>query len=138
MNTISKYFLSIAVALLLSACHKQDYLEQALRFSGENRPELEKVLDHYKNDSLKLRAAQFLIENMPGYYSYEESEVLNSYYDKIDSVYEIYTDSALKVLVPVYEAISSGYDLSRLKIVPDVKCITAGYLIDNIDRSFDV
>ena len=40
-------------------------LEQALKLSGENRNALEAVLDHYKHDSLKYRAACFLIKNMP-------------------------------------------------------------------------
>jgi len=39
-------------------------LQFALEFAGENRPELEKVLSHYKDDSEKLMDARFLIENM--------------------------------------------------------------------------
>lgn len=44
-------------------------LEQALKLSGENRNALEAVLAHYKHDSLKYRAACFLIKNMPYHYS---------------------------------------------------------------------
>jgi len=40
-------------------------LQFALEFARENRPELEKVLTHYKDDPEKLMAARFLIENMP-------------------------------------------------------------------------
>lgn len=47
-------------------------LEQALKLSGENRNALEAVLDHYKHDSLKYRAACFLIKNMPYHYSQED------------------------------------------------------------------
>ncbi len=43
-------------------------LEQALKLSGENRNALEAVLGHYKHDSLKYRAACFLIKNMPYHY----------------------------------------------------------------------
>lgn len=43
--------------------------------AGKNRKELEKVLEYYQNDSLKLRAAQFLIENMPYHYSYQGEEL---------------------------------------------------------------
>ena len=42
-----------------------------MALAGENRQELEHVLWHYKDDSLKLAAARFLIENMP-YHFYEE------------------------------------------------------------------
>lgn len=41
-------------------------LERALEQGGSNRPELEKVLPLYAGDTLKLKVARFLIENMPG------------------------------------------------------------------------
>ena len=47
-------------------------LEKALSLSGSNRQELEKVLHHFSqnpSDSLYLKAAIFLIENMPGHWS---------------------------------------------------------------------
>jgi len=40
--------------------------------AGDNRQELEKLIEHYSNkpeDSLKLRAAYFLIKNMGNKYS---------------------------------------------------------------------
>lgn len=45
---------------------KPNSIETALRLSGSNRAELEKILEHYSKseaDSLKLRAARFLISN---------------------------------------------------------------------------
>ena len=42
------------------------YLKYALYAAGKNRGQLERVLDYYSNDSLKYKAACFLIENMPG------------------------------------------------------------------------
>ena len=61
--------------LFLTACSVVDSgeqrLESALEFAGKNRGELEKVLEHYKDDSQKLEAAKFLIRNMPHWYSYE-------------------------------------------------------------------
>jgi hypothetical protein len=47
-------------------------IEKVLQQAGNNRNELETVLTHYgrnTGDSLKLRAAEFLIVNMPGKYS---------------------------------------------------------------------
>ena len=57
------------------------FLETALQQAGENRVELEKVLSHYKTDpadSLKYKAACFLIENMP-YYTYYKGKQLDRY-----------------------------------------------------------
>lgn len=66
--------LIITLCLLLCSCAGEftpdDYLEQALELAGDNRSELEAVLDHYKDEPEKLRAARYLIENMPGHYSY--------------------------------------------------------------------
>ena len=76
--------------LILSAgCrHTDPDLENALRQAGENRSQLEQVLDHYRNDSLKYKAACFLIANMPGHYSYG-GEVLDTYYFSVDSLFRI-------------------------------------------------
>lgn len=66
--------------LILASCANQpNYLEHALKAAGTNRPELEKVLAHYIGDTLKYKAAVFLIENMPGHYSYAGNEVMEYY-----------------------------------------------------------
>jgi len=67
-KTTTILFLSL---LLLISCSRSP-LQQVLEQAGKNRKELEKVLKHYSHnpaDSLKLRAAEFLIVNMPGKYS---------------------------------------------------------------------
>lgn len=47
-------------ALLLTACQSEDdkRLAYALQAAGENRHELEKVLEHYRHDTLKLKAGK--------------------------------------------------------------------------------
>ena len=51
-------------------------LTQALKVAGENKKELLKVLNYYReSDSLKYEAACFLIRNMPYYGSYEGEEL---------------------------------------------------------------
>jgi len=60
--------------------HCNTILENALELAGRNRIEIEKVLTHYRKnpiDSLKYKAAIFLIENMPGHYSYSGESVKN-------------------------------------------------------------
>jgi hypothetical protein len=69
MKANGLFCIIIFFSVIFPSC-KENNLEKALRLSGKNRPELERVLIHYKNDVLKLKAAQFLIENMPGHYSY--------------------------------------------------------------------
>ena len=140
MNRIVFYLLLIF--LCFSCGKRQNYLEEALHLAGDNRQELEKVLRHYRQnpaDSLKYRSAVFLIENMPGHYSFEEPSELTGYYDEIDSVYLIYKDLPYNdELVKIYEQITRKYNLSQLKTIPDLQYVTSDFLIDNIDRAFDV
>ena len=69
------YFYLSGLLLLWSSCQRPTMLDFALRYAGENRVELEKVLDHYRNDSLKYRAAVFLIGNMPYHYFYTGAQL---------------------------------------------------------------
>ena len=123
--------LMFLVACLLSACtsgnSEAERLKYALDFAGDNRGELEKVLEHYKADTLKLEASKFLISNMPHYYSYEGREL----------------DSAKVVLAHLAHSKDwtsdspwVSYNYYSLPKVYDAHVITADYLIDNIDRAF--
>ena len=62
------------VTTLLASCSESSCdearLEYALKFAGDNRSELERVISHYDKDPEKLEAAKFLIRNMPRWYSY--------------------------------------------------------------------
>ncbi|GHT74128.1 hypothetical protein AGMMS50262_06490 [Bacteroidia bacterium] len=115
-------------------------MEQALRLAGNNRSELEKVLRHYssnQNDSLKYRSTIFLIENLPEHYSYKFPEHLDLYYNEIDTA--VSADFDNETNRNTMERISRKYEiLEKLETIPDIQIITADYLIDNIDRAFDV
>lgn len=112
-------------------------LEVALQAAGKNRIELEKVLHHYQKnpaDSLKYKAACFLIENMP-YYTYSVGEQLDnykSYYawlkpSKGKTPQQI-SDSIQKVFGPVV-----SFDKKR-----DIQEIDSAYLCNNIEWAFKV
>ena len=49
----------IGVCWFASCTPNPDRLKQALEFAGENRGELQKVLRHYEDDTLKSRACSF-------------------------------------------------------------------------------
>jgi hypothetical protein len=66
-------FLIITICLF-SNCndlYSQNDLETTLKLAGSNRIELERVLSHYDKDkdSLKYKAAKYLISNMKNHYS---------------------------------------------------------------------
>ena len=101
----------------------------ALDFAGENRKELEKVLDYYAEDSQKLEAARFLIRNMPRYYGYEGW--------RLDSIQKILITAEQKHFID--DSILRKWTKQSLYSLPkiyDAHIIKADYLIENIDLSF--
>jgi hypothetical protein len=118
------------------ACKNKSDLERALEEAGNNRPELEKVLQHYRNDSLKLRATVFLIENMPGHYSYADTAYMNSYYAAIDSVALLYKNKEENRNDSLFLQTVNRFSNLNPDLVDDIHIIDAGYLIEHIDRAF--
>lgn len=86
---VSFVFLSL-LSLFLSGCDKDrnTKLEEALRLSRDNRVELEKVLAYFSQDpgdSLRLKSAIFLIENMPGHWGPDSSSI-QAYKTRINAI----------------------------------------------------
>ena len=152
MNTAIKFtfvfLLSVIGSFLLSSCSKEDkkissalLLETALQQAGENRGELEKVLSRYKinpTDSLKYKAACFLIENMP-YYTYYKGEQLDRYL----TYYSLLKESQGKNISPnvLADSIRHMYgalELDSLQHYKDIETVDSAYLCNNIEWAFRV
>ncbi|MDR1340495.1 MAG: transglutaminase-like domain-containing protein [Prevotellaceae bacterium] len=106
-------------------------MESVLEQAGKNRKELGKVLKHYSQnsaDSLKLRAAEFLIVNMPGKYS----EYYDAPWNDVATVRLRWTSSSDK------QRVLDTYKIGELVVQEDITCITAEYLINNIELAFKV
>ncbi len=108
---------------------------EALELAGENRPQLEIVLQHYRtpSDSLKLRAAHFLIANMEGQSFYRFALL-----DSLDNEHQIevlaYPDYATMVAAfDSAEALVGELHWDSYDLQPDLEFISGDYLIDNID-----
>ena len=116
-------------------------LEIALQQAGENRVELEKVLSRYQidpADSLKYRAACFLIENMP-YYTYYKGKQLDRYFTYYALLQktrglgispQVVADSVRHMYGPLY--------LDSLQSYRDIETVDSAYLCNNIEWSFKV
>lgn len=109
----------------------------ALDLAGDNRIELEKVIEHYSNDPEKLRAAKFLIANMPGHYSYGDTALINQYYDEVDAAIDAMPGAKRNQIADTINSIARKLHISEIKKVQDVTIITSSYLINNIDEAFD-
>ena len=112
-------------------------LEFALRVAKNNRRELEKVLCYYQKnlaDSLKYKAACFLIENMP-YYSYTYGEELEEY----KKYYAWLKGSHGKTPEEVVDSIIKTFgSIGKLDIKYDLQEIDSAYLCSNIEWAFKV
>ena len=137
MKRIIFYFILLATACCWTACRPQQTpLEAALEAAGTNRPELEKVLAHYQGDSLKLRAAAFLIENMPYHYAYSGKELR-----KYHAYFERFAASAWRGPTFVRDSLLKAdgtFCPDSLRKVPDLQAVKADFLIRHIDFAFRV
>lgn len=133
MNIISKHsVLLIMIVCFISSCNiTNDKLAYSLKFAGKNRVELQKVLDHYKNDSNKLNAAIYLIENMPHHFSYKIPSMDKWEQYKVKSVKEGYLSPQDSI-----DIILLSKSFNSIQKIYDCHVITADYLIENIDFSF--
>ena len=137
-NTSGHLQVLMAIVSLSFLSCLNDETEIALREAGDNRHELEDVIFHYRfedPDMEKLKAARFLIANMPAHYSYVGKDM------------EEYQDSVLSILkkdLPpeqqhdmVDRLYHDDYSLRETPVVSDILIMKAGYLIDNIDMAFE-
>lgn len=114
--------------------------QQALKMAGENKAELEKVLEYYsqnEGDSLKLKAAEFLIENMHVHFSYK-SQVWEDFQMELEVLYnnEAVYEKLEQKLEELYNKYGSSLS-SDLTYISDLQTISADFLINNIEKAFE-
>ncbi len=136
MKTNLLFSLSLSLSALLSSCSQMSPLDYALEQAGDNRPELERVLDHYKSDPEKLAAAEFLIENMPAHFSYKDSAAIHRYYEAAIPILEsdLHPEKQRDTLFHITHNVLPGLNAN---LVSDIKIMTADYLIYSIDHAFE-
>ncbi|WP_139822929.1 discoidin domain-containing protein [Massilibacteroides vaginae] len=138
--------LSFFISFSCSFNAKDTKLDNAFSLAGKNREELEKVLLHYQqndNDSLKYKAACFLIENIAYHYSYE-NEVFEEYKNSLKQIicladtlkYKTMMDNFLKDTIAHINQVQ--FSKKKSKPICDLETISAEYLIANIDHAFMV
>ncbi|WP_291529098.1 discoidin domain-containing protein [Bacteroides sp. UBA939] len=127
------YILYLLLGALLSGCGRS-YSSHVLEDVIRENPQLQEVLKRYEADTLKLRAAEFLIMNLPYYYSFEGEQV--EHYRKQFELFGtgLYTpgevqDSIRKLYGHIN--LSSSTFKSDMELTPD-------FLIDNIEWAFKV
>ncbi|HNT21438.1 MAG TPA: transglutaminase domain-containing protein [Saprospiraceae bacterium] len=134
---------SLFILLMLGACTRmeqgnQNALERNLVFSGKNRPEMEKVLARYARhpeDSLKFKAAVFLISNMEGH-----KHPSGKWIEQFDPIFNhtagVENEEIQRLKDSIEEKIGRSNE-GEVEMLYDLKHLTADYLIRNIDEAFE-
>lgn len=134
MTKHSKYLIfTLFICIFLGGCthrHPRITVEQVLEWN----PALQKVLDYYQDDEEKLRAAEFLIQNLPYYHSYSEEDVAPHL--KIHEYFGVRWYSVRQSIDSVMQKYGR-YLPNTDNPIPDV-LISPDYLIENIDWAFKV
>jgi hypothetical protein len=148
MKTLLSYLLFVTYLLFFFSC-KEKYssgVVQSLELAGDNKEEIEKVIAHYqkeKNDSLKLKAALFLIDNMK-YHSggikltYADSLFNNIALLKIKNTID--NDNRAKLIEKKIDSLNTLKSIDTFSEPSnnnDVEHLSAAFLINNIDLAFE-
>ena len=135
--------LIVLMTIIWSFRHNTTEFEIALKNAMKNKIELLKVFHHYSEprDSLKRKAAVFLIENMVHKRSYKTALFANkavffesireNFYDSLLSKSE--RDLEFKIL---FDSNKMSRAISNLEIEDNLNFIKSEYLIENIDLAF--
>ncbi len=123
------YIFIILTGIFLSSCGKENRdFEHALEIAGENRKELESVVDNYIDNPQKLEAAKWLIANMPGN-SNPWSKTIQAFNDTIrkNVLSKQAGDSLWRSMG------KEGHDYINQK---DISTVSSSFLIKDIDKAF--
>lgn len=141
------FIVTIALLFSFTGCDsrkEEKRLEMALELAGDNRSELRKVLEHYQTpkDSLKLKAAKFLISNMPYHSHTEIDQRFNSVFRKMAQGKLLTADKDYRWpqfkrrLRKHNKFLKERDSMPTNKTVKDIEVLKSGFLINNIELAF--
>jgi len=145
MKKSCSLLLLLTALFLLPCCHlERDYdpeLAAVLKKAEANEPALQKVINHYRYeaaDDLKLKAAIFLIKEMPGK-GYQQYVLEDSNLNNVDVNLFQYRmkDSIRKMKLYLEQLRGRKIVYSNAGFSYDLEHISAATLIDNIDAAFE-
>lgn len=140
-NMKKAVFILLHIVFICSCNSTPKEVQGVLDSSGDNRPELEKVIEHYRwnpADSLKLKSAYYLIENSNkhGSYYYTGNNEFDQVFKMVGEINPPEGEQRRAVwdsVAPIFENI----DQNRIKFYMDNQIITADFLIENIESAFN-
>ena len=134
----------ILLLLLSVACttDREKRLKIALERANMNRGELEKVINHYAHDSEKQEAARFLIANMLGKQVVDSTSIpkSNLYYKAFSAYRKEHDFYENEIQYEICDSLKKLYPevKSDLRYLSDLQEVSADFLIQHIDRCFQL
>ena len=112
---------------------EEEKLERALIAAGNNRQELEKVLNRYTADPEKSEATRWLISNMPMHFSSTGEET-----EKYRNYFRIAADHSLDInaLVDSLDRVQGHPNPGLMRQIPDITTLDSAFLAAHIDAAF--
>ena len=122
-----------------SCCRYPREVRTSLKLAGDNRPQLEEVIRHYKKnrENEKLKAANFLIANMKDKGTYINELVDNNGNPVGFNISNFKNEAEENTWLDSVKAIRGDLH-GHEEFLPDLEHITAKFLITNIDKAFEV
>lgn len=141
MNILIRSILlySLTMVLLVFSCQKPD-VRQTFENNCENSRKLQTVLEHYKDEPLKAKAAKFLLENMDDHFAYN-GEAVDIYSRYMDSVFSNYDGDRVFWIMKydtILQKIGIDLELSQGNRLYDSQTVTVEFLTEHIDSAFTV
>jgi len=138
---MTKPLLILSFILILFSCQQNrgflpSEVQIALDSAKTNKTELQKVINHYKNDSLKLEAAYFLIANMEDH-CYYKAKIVDTAGQDVD--FRVLDYPSYDIMREAWDSLETKIgtiDFKRDTVIFDLQFLSADYLINNIDLAF--
>ncbi|QZE15545.1 hypothetical protein K4L44_06850 [Halosquirtibacter laminarini] len=136
-----RYLGPIISILICVSCLSPE--QRVINQAGTNGGELQKVLDHFKNDSIKEKyeAAKFLIRNIGGHFAYDTSRFheYKLFLDTANYLHGTYRGNNIdSVLISEWKKHKARHrrGKDRNQVFYDYKFLTADFLIKDIDLAY--
>lgn len=137
------YFICTCVAVIFGSCGQftsfPKNVEDAIGMADDNWEEIFGVMQHYreKGDSVRLKAAEFIIGNMTGKYYYD-GEPVEKYHQFMDSLFRVKQESYdIAKLARQFAEINDVENYAdKMEKCQDLKTLKSHEIINNIELAF--
>ena len=128
------HLLSAFICLLFLMACSDHSLETALEKAKDNKAEITKVLEYFKNDAdpLKYQAAKFLICNMPYNYSFS-----GKFIEKHDSIYLLMSSAPIQHRDSIFKSEINKFNYLLKNTKSDIETIKSEDIISFINETCD-